>query len=104
MSIPSLTGYQTALSGLEAAQAAIDTTGENISNANTVGYTRQTVNTSAATSLQIAQRSAQGAQADLGTGVDVTSISRIRNQFLDVQYRAQNSASNNAATNSTELQ
>jgi flagellar hook-associated protein 1 len=104
MTIPSFTGYQTALSGLEAAQAAIDTTGENISNANTPGYSRQVVNTSAAGSLQIPEVSQQGASADLGTGVDVTSISRIRNQFLDIQYRAQNSATSNANTTSTELQ
>ena len=41
--IPSYSGLQTALSGLEAAQAAIDTTGQNIANANTPGYSRQTV-------------------------------------------------------------
>jgi flagellar hook-associated protein 1 len=104
MTIPSFTGYQTALSGLEAAQAALDTTGENISNANTAGYTRQTVNTAEAGSLAIPELSQQGADADLGTGVDVTSISRIRDQFLDVQYRAQNTATSSANTNSTELQ
>ena len=104
MTIPTFTGYQTALSGLEAAQAAINTTGENISNANTVGYTRQRVNLAEAGSLPIPAISQQGASADLGTGVDVTSISRIRDQFLDVQYRAQNSATSNANTNSSELQ
>lgn len=104
MTIPSFTGYQTALSGLEAAQAAIDTTGENISNANTAGYTRQVVNTAESSSLQIPQLSVQGASADLGTGVDITSISRIRNQFLDTQYRAQNSQTSAANTNSSALQ
>ena len=38
MTIPSYSGLNTALSGLEAAQAAIDTTGQNIANANTPGY------------------------------------------------------------------
>jgi flagellar hook-associated protein 1 FlgK len=104
MTIPSFTGYQTALSGLEAAQAAINTTGENISNANTAGYTRQVVNTAESNSLPIQQRSASGAQAQLGTGVDITSISRIRNQFLDVQYRAQNSQTSAANANSSSLQ
>ena len=104
MSIPTFTGYQTALSGLQAAQAAIDTTGENISNANTPGYTRQVVNTAEAGSLGIPQVSEKGAQADLGTGVDVSSISRIRDQFLDIQYRAQNTATSNANTNSSTLQ
>lgn len=104
MTIPSFTGYQTALSGLEAAQAAIDTTGENISNANTPGYTRQVVNTADSASLSIPALTQSGAGADLGTGVSITSISQIRDQFLDVQYRAQNAATSNANTNSSELQ
>ena len=41
MPISSFHGLQTALRGLEAAQLQIDTTGHNISNANTEGYTRQ---------------------------------------------------------------
>jgi flagellar hook-associated protein 1 FlgK len=104
MAIPSFTGYQTALSGLEAAQAAIDTTGENISNANTPGYTRQVVNTGESGPLSIPALSEPGAGADLGTGVDVTSISRMRDQFLDVQYRAQNTQTSNANTMSAQLQ
>jgi flagellar hook-associated protein 1 FlgK len=104
VTIPSFTGYQTALSGLEAAQAAIDTTGENISNANTPGYTRQVVNTADSASLSIPALTQSGAGADLGTGVSITSISQIRDQFLDVQYRAQNAATSNANTNSSELQ
>jgi flagellar hook-associated protein 1 FlgK len=100
VTIPSFTGLQTALSGLEAAQAAITTTGENIANANTAGYTRQTVQTAATTPLTIP---GQGGGTQVGTGVSITDISRIRNQFLDVQYRAQNSASSNANSNATEL-
>ncbi|MGH2914266.1 MAG: flagellar hook-associated protein FlgK [Solirubrobacteraceae bacterium] len=103
MTIPSFTGYQTALSGLEAAQAAIDTTGQNIANANTPGYTRQVVNTAEAPSLGIPAFNQEGGTTDLGTGVDVTSITRIRDQFLDVQYRAQNTAASNANTNASEL-
>jgi flagellar hook-associated protein 1 len=100
VTIPSFTGLQTALSGLEAAQAAITTTGENIANANTAGYTRQTVQTAATTPLTIP---GQGGGTQVGTGVSITDISRIRNQFLDVQYRAQNSATSNANSNATEL-
>ncbi len=104
MTIPSFTGLQTALSGLEASQAAIDTTGENISNASTPGYTRQRVTTVENGPLTIPALSQQGGGADLGTGVSISSISRIRDQFLDVQYRAQNSQTSNANTNSSELQ
>jgi flagellar hook-associated protein 1 FlgK len=104
MTIPSFTGLQTALSGLQASQAAIDTAGENIANANTPGYTRQVVNTVASGSLTIPALSQSGAGASLGTGVSIGNIGRIRNQFLDIQYRAQNTATSNANTNSSELQ
>jgi flagellar hook-associated protein 1 FlgK len=104
VTIPAFTGLQTALSGLEANQAAIDTTGENISNANTPGYSRQRVNMAEGGTLTIPARSLTGAQAQLGTGVDVSSISRVRDQFLDIQYRAQNTATSNANTQSSELQ
>ena len=103
MTIPSFTGLQTALSGLEAAQAAISTTGENIANANTAGYTRQTVQTAATAPLSIPALSQKGGGTQLGTGVSISDISRIRNQFLDVQYRAQNSATSNANSNASEL-
>jgi flagellar hook-associated protein 1 FlgK len=104
MSIPTFTGLQTALSGLEASQVAIDTTGENISNANTAGYTRQVVNTGESVPMTIAALNQQGAGTQLGTGVDIASISRMRDQFLDVQYRAQNTATSNANTNASQLQ
>jgi flagellar hook-associated protein 1 len=105
MTIPTLTGLQTALSGLEASQAAIDTTGENISNANTPGYTRQIVNTVETPGLNVGGvMDESGAPTQLGTGVDVSSISRVRDQFLDVQYRAQNSLASAASTISQQLQ
>lgn len=105
MTIPTLTGLQTALSGLEASQAAIDTTGENIANASTPGYTRQVVNTAEVPGLNLGGTMDQtGAPTQLGGGVDITSISRIRDQFLDVQYRAQNSLASAANTTAQELQ
>ena len=42
MTISSMMGLQTALRGLLAEQEAINTTGHNIANANTPGYSRQT--------------------------------------------------------------
>src|SRR5437588_4841342 len=103
MTIPAFTGLQTALSGLQAAQAAIDTTSENIANANTAGYTRQRVNLVENGSLTIPALTQQGGGTQLGTGVSLTDISRIRDQFLDVQYRAQSTATNNANTNASQL-
>jgi flagellar hook-associated protein 1 FlgK len=104
MTIPAYTGLQSALRGLEANQAGIDTTGHNIANANTPGYTRQSVDLTEAPSLTIpAFSNVTGGGVQLGQGVDVTTISRIRDQFLDIQYRAQNSNSSNAQTQSSVL-
>ncbi len=104
MTIPAFTGLQTALSGLEAAQAAIDTTGQNISNANTPGYTRQRVDMTTSDPMTIPSVSdVYGNGVQLGTGVDITNISRVRDQFIDVQYRTQNSATAAAGQQSTIL-
>ena len=66
------------MSGLNAAQSAIDVTGQNISNANTEGYSRKKVDLQAATvvSEQFGQK---------GYGVNVTAITRVRDEFLDRQ-------------------
>jgi flagellar hook-associated protein 1 FlgK len=104
MTIPAYTGLQTALRGLEANQAGIDTTGHNIANANTVGYTRQSADFTESPALTIpAFSNVTGGGVQLGQGVDVTTISRIRDQFLDIQYRAQNSNSSGAQTQASVL-
>ena len=53
MAIPSFLGLQTALRGLVAQQAAIDTTGHNIANANTPGYSRERAELDESTSLTL---------------------------------------------------
>jgi flagellar hook-associated protein 1 FlgK len=105
MSIPTLQGLQTALSGLMAEQEAIDTTGQNITNANTEGYSRQTAVLQANDPLRIAALSpTNGEGAQLGTGVSVATITRIRNTYLDAQYRTQNAGLGAASTQANELQ
>ena len=102
--IPSYSGLNTALSGLEAAQAAINTTGQNIANANTPGYTRQQVNLTERNPLTIQSLSSvTGAGSQLGQGVDITTISRVQDQFLDSSYRNQNSQTGGNNTASTLL-
>jgi flagellar hook-associated protein 1 FlgK len=104
MSIPTLQGLQTALSGLIAEQQALDTTGNNIANANTEGYTRESVLMGSNTPIEIpATSSLTGQGAQLGTGVSVENIARIRNSYLDAQYRTQNSTLSGATTQSEEL-
>jgi flagellar hook-associated protein 1 FlgK len=104
MPIPSLAGLQTALSGLIAEQTALDTTGNNIANANTEGYSRETALLEPNEPLTIPAISSQtGRGAQLGTGVTVATITRIRNTYLDAQYRTQNSALSAASTESEVL-
>ncbi len=103
MSIPTLQGLQTALSGLMAEQVALDTTGNNIANANTEGYSRETALLEPNPPTPIPAISAQtGEGAQLGAGVTVATITRIRNGYLDSQYRTQNS-SLGAATAEAEV-
>lgn len=85
-------GFYTAVSGLQAAQRQLDTASHNISNADTEGYSRQTVSLSAAQ-----PQGATGSFVDnvgngtVGRGVDIQSITRVRDQFIDNQVRAQSS-------------
>src|SRR3954452_15208002 len=91
MPVSSFFGMQTSLRGLMAQQRMLDTTGHNIANASTVGYSRQEATLAASPALQIqAGSTANGSGAHLGSGVDVQSYRRIRDQFLDLQFRGQN--------------
>jgi flagellar hook-associated protein 1 FlgK len=104
MSIPTLQGLQTALSGLLAEQQALDITGNNIANSNTEGYSRETVVMQPSPPIVIpalSTRTGEGAQ--LGTGVSVATYTRIRNSYLDAQYRTQNSALSASSTQTEEL-
>ncbi len=104
MSIPTLQGLQTALSGLIAQQDAIDVTGNNITNANTEGYSRQTAVLQTKEPLHIAALSAvTGEGGQLGTGVTVATITRIRNTYLDASYREHNTAAGAAGAQAEQL-
>ncbi|WP_042355973.1 flagellar hook-associated protein FlgK [Bacillus rubiinfantis] len=79
-------GLEVGKRALYAQQAALSTTGHNIANANTVGYTRQRANMQATNPISIPGMSSY----QLGTGVDVNKIERLRENYLDVQYRTEN--------------
>ncbi|MEA1982541.1 MAG: flagellar hook-associated protein FlgK [Campylobacterota bacterium] len=66
-------------SGLNAAQVGINTTGHNITNAETDGYTRQRVVQAVATPLY-------ASTGNVGNGVEVESITRIFNNFVFDRY------------------
>jgi flagellar hook-associated protein 1 FlgK len=104
MPISTFMGLQTSLRGLLAHQQAIDTTSHNVANANTEGYSRQQAVLDATDALQIAAGEfAAGGSAHLGTGVTVKAYQRIRDSFLDLQYRAQAMQVGDQETRSTQL-
>jgi flagellar hook-associated protein 1 len=105
MSIPTLQGLQTALSGLLADQQAMDVTGHNIANANTEGYSRQVAVLETNQAIPVPALSAiTGQGAQLGTGVTVETYTRIRNAYIDSQWRTQNSTLGGASTQAEELE
>jgi flagellar hook-associated protein 1 FlgK len=103
MYISSYLTLNTALSGVEAAQEQLDTTGQNITNANTPGYEEQTVNLVEAPSLAVSGSNADGA-LQLGTGVDAQSITNSGDPYLDAAWRQQNGSTYGASTTQTYMQ
>ncbi|MBW4081671.1 flagellar hook-associated protein FlgK [Paenibacillus sp. S150] len=82
---------ETAKRSLNTQTAALNTTGHNISNANTEGYTRQVVKMQASLPMEAYGFLRSAAAGQMGTGVEFTSIERIRQSFLDDQFRNENS-------------
>jgi flagellar hook-associated protein 1 FlgK len=97
-------GLQTSLRGLLTQQQALDVTGHNIANANTGGYSRQEAVLEPTRPYIVPANSVNtGAGAQLGSGVDVAAIRRVRDQFLDLQYRAQQMSLGDATARTTSL-
>jgi flagellar hook-associated protein 1 FlgK len=85
--------FNTAKSGLFSQQTAINVTSHNIANANTDGYSRQRANMVTTTPYTMPSMDGAAGAGQLGTGVTIESIQRIRDSFLDYQFRTQNSIS-----------
>ncbi|MBR6344966.1 MAG: flagellar hook-associated protein FlgK, partial [Lachnospiraceae bacterium] len=79
-------GLNTAYTGLQASQAALNTTANNVSNAETKGYSRQVVSTQAADAIR-----SFTTYGCVGAGVETLSIERVRDSFYDEKYWANNS-------------
>ena len=80
-------GLETSRRGMFTQQSALYTTGHNISNANTIGYSRQRVNMQATSGFPTAGLNSPQYPGHLGTGVEAGSVQRIRDSFIDRQYR-----------------
>lgn len=96
-------GITTALSSLQANQKRLDIVGQNLSNMNTPGYTRQQLDVSSLNHLSPVSHYANGAEINVGFGVKMDGVSRIRDPYLDVQYRDQIVKSSYIETRQTSL-
>ncbi len=79
-------GLSIASSGIRAANAALNTTANNIANTHTDGYSRQQVTQEAASPLRLFTT-----YGCAGAGVDTIAIERVRDQFYDLRFRNNNS-------------
>ncbi|MGI6037270.1 MAG: flagellar hook-associated protein FlgK [Limnochordia bacterium] len=80
-------GLEIARRALQAHQRAIDVTGHNIANMNTPGYSRQVASLAASNPYPVPARNQGVGPWQVGTGVNVTEIIRVRDRFADQQIR-----------------
>ena len=85
-------GVEIARRALSAQQRAVDITGHNIANANTKGYSRQVASLKATDGYTLAGFDRPTAAGLIGTGVDLNSIERMRDGFVDLQIRKESLA------------
>ncbi len=86
-------GLNIATSGIHAAQAGITTAAHNTSNENTKGYTRQVVSQSASDALRF-----YASYGMVGSGVEITKVEQLRDNYYDVKYRDNEAKLNNHST------
>ncbi len=88
--------FTTARLGIYASQKALDVVGNNISNINTTGYTRQSLSQR---SLHLGGADKYSSKFDIrvGNGALVTGVNQLRDPYLDIRYRNENSNMNAAA-------
>ena len=91
-------GLNIAVSGMSTYNAGLTTTGHNISNVKTRGYSRQTVEQSAKEAVSL--RTSYGM---LGAGVDATAILSSRDDYYDAKYRISNTTVGKYSTESFYL-
>ncbi len=82
-----LTSFNAGVSGLQSAQASLTVTAHNMSNAQTIGYTRQQVLVT--DSFYQNSVGAHNNVLQVGTGTVISLTRQVRNEFLDAQYRVQ---------------
>lgn len=96
-------GLEISKTGLFTSQRQMDVTGHNIANADTEGYSRQRIMTSAIEPSGALGRMATATRGQVGGGVQVDMVDQIRSSFLDRQYRNQQPTLSNWNTRAQEL-
>ncbi len=90
--------FNVAKLGMLAQQNAVNVASHNIANANTEGFSRQRVN------LETTQPFTYAGIGQFGTGVEVESITRTRDNFLDAQIRLENAMNGRYEASGTALE
>lgn len=80
-------GLETSKRALFTQQSALYTTGHNVANASTEGYSRQRVNMQTTLPYPGVGLNTPQMAGYIGTGVEAGSVQRFRDQFIDRQYR-----------------
>src|SRR5215210_2390262 len=80
-------GLSTALSSLNTQRQALEIAGQNVANANTIGYTRQRADLTSVGPQTSA--SLFSGSTGVGNGVRVGSVARLGDTFLDTRVRSE---------------
>lgn len=86
---PPFFGLDLATRALRTQQTLVDITNQNVANANTPGYSRQVGDLQATAAYPVPAFNSTGRPGQLGTGVQVTQVTRARDAFTDLQMREQ---------------
>lgn len=97
-------GLEMGRRALQSQQRALDVTGHNIANANTDGYSRQRVTMEATNPIYYPGFHKPFGAGQVGTGVAVEEIKRIRDSFTDAQIRKESSPAGEWEARSATLQ
>lgn len=83
-------GIEISKRGILTQQAALTTSGHNVANANTPGFSRQVVKMVAAEPIEALSLQRSTIPGQMGQGVMFTEVKRIREAFLDKQFANEN--------------
>lgn len=97
-------GLEMGRRALQSQQRALDVTGHNIANANTEGYSRQRATMQATNPLYYPGYNKPFGAGQVGTGVAVEEIKRIRDSFTDTQIRKESAPAGEWEARSATLQ